>query len=142
MNRFFTGWNIRKLGFVLIVVVFCFFPLQQSIAADDCTATFSWLDSNSSTVKGYKLYYGQTAGTYTGSFDAGKPEPDTDGRIRVIVTGLTCGQQYYFAGVSYNNDDVESGYSIEVAVTPTEVVSGSPIAGEVPGSPTNLIVIE
>jgi hypothetical protein len=132
MNSLFINRNFRKLSLVLVFVGFCFFLLSGTASAD-CIETFSWLPNTESNITGYKIYYGQdNGGPYSNVVDVGKPAL-VDGRIHGTVTGLTCGQQYYFVCVAVNDANIESTYSSQAAVIPN---SG------VPGSPINLMLIE
>ena len=56
-----------------------------------------------------------------------------DDKVHGTVTGLNCGETYYFVCVAVNNADLESEYSQQVTITTSSVV---------PGPPTNLIIIE
>jgi hypothetical protein len=127
MNR-----NFRKLWFAIVIAGFYFFLLGGTATAD-CVETFSWVPNTESDLAGYKIYYGQTdGGTYPNVVDVGNPEP-VDGRIQGTVTGLTCGEEYFFVCVAVNDTGVEGAYSSQAAVT---------VDSSVPGSPVNLMIIE
>ena len=124
MNR-----NIRKLWLIWLIVVFCFFPLHETIAAD-CTETFSWLPNPESNIAGYRIYYGQSdGGPYPNVVNVVNPEP-VPNRIYGQVPELACGQQYYFVCTAVDNTGSESVNSDQIALT---------TAG-VPSSPTGLKV--
>lgn len=132
MKSFFTDRNFRKLWLVIVLAGFYFFLLVGTATAD-CVQTFSWIPNAESNLAGYKIYYGQTNnGPYASVINIGNPAP-LDGRIQGSVTGLTCGEEYFFVCVAVNDTGLESTYSSQVAVTPDS---------SVPGSPVNLMIIE
>jgi len=113
--------NIRKLWLILVIVGFCFFPLHETIAAD-CTETFSWLPNAELNITRYEIHYGLTnGGPYPNVVNVGKPET-VDGRIYGQVTGLTCGQQYYFVSMVFDDAGGKSEYSDQVELTTAEVL--------------------
>jgi len=115
MNR-----NIRKLWLILVIVGFCFFPLHETIAAD-CTETFSWLPNTERNITRYEIHYGLTdGGPYPNEVDVGNPEA-VDGRIYGQVPGLTCGQQYYFVSMAFDDAGGKSAYSDQIELTTAEV---------------------
>ena len=116
----------------MLIAGFCFLPVYE-VNAGDCVETFSWVPNSESDLAGYKIYYGQIdGGPYPGVVNVGNPAP-VDNRISGTVTGLDCGQQYYFVCVAVNDAGVESSYSQQASATPS---SG------IPGPPTNLNVLE
>ncbi|MBU1389744.1 MAG: fibronectin type III domain-containing protein [Proteobacteria bacterium] len=118
MKNFFIDKKIKRLGLVLILSCFALFFSAETVLAD-CTVNFSWLPNTESNIKGYKIYYGQTeGGSYPNSVDVGNPAP-VNGRVNGTASGLVCGQQYYFVCVAVNDANIESNYSVEVAVIPT-----------------------
>jgi hypothetical protein len=132
MAKFLINRNIIKVLFVVLMAGFCFFPVYE-VNAGDYGETFSWVPNSESDLAGYKIYYGQAdGGPYPSVVNIGMPAP-VDDRIIGTVTGLDCGQQYYFVCVAVNDVGVESSFSQQAIVTPS---SG------VPGPPTNLNVLE
>ena len=62
-------------------------------------------------IEGYKVYYGTSAGSYTGVADI------TDGsQTSVTITGITSGT-YHVAMTTYDTNGLESPYSAEVIKT-------------------------
>ena len=132
MNSFILDGIFKKFRFVLIGVGFCFLIFSQAHAGD-CIETFSWLPNTESDVTGYKIYYGQTDnGPYPNVVNIGNPVL-VDGRIKGTVTGLECGQAYYFVCVAVTGDGMESPYSTQVSVVPAKAI---------PGVPGSLTIIE
>ena len=89
-------------------------PTGLAAVAGDSQVELSWTASVSADTVGYKVYYGtqpRVVVGYGGSEDVG----DVSG---AIVSGLTNGQEYYFAVTAYDDYDNESGYSIEEDSTP------------------------
>ena len=82
----------------------------------------AWDPNNEPDVAGYKIYYGTSSKSYSGSVDVGNVTSHT-------LSGLTQGQTYYVAVTAYNSSGSESGYSSEVSGVATEAtlpVSESP----------------
>lgn len=73
-------------------------------------ATLVWNAATSTGVTGYKIYYGTASQTYGTSVDAGNT-------VSYTLGGLTEGQTYYFAAVSYDASGNQSVYSNEVSKT-------------------------
>lgn len=71
------------------------------------------------TVLSYTVYYGTSAGVYTGTVSAGNV-------LTYTVTGLTAGIKYYFA-ISCTANAVESSRSNEVAKTPPFIATAAPV---------------
>ena len=88
----------------------------------------AWDAVSAPTLAGYRLYYGQTLGTYTTHLDVGLQTTAT-------VTGLTAGQTYYFVVAAYDTASHESDDSNAVTVTispdiphPTQDLDGDGLA--------------
>lgn len=84
-------------------------------AAADREVTLGWNANTESNLAGYRLLYGTTPGTYSGSVDAGTATTAT-------ATGLNSGTVYYFVVVAYNSVGQTSTPSAEVSYT----VPGTP----------------
>ena len=81
-----------------ILLLFC---ITTSVYAD-CIEKFSWLPNEEGNISKYTIYYGQTeGGPYPDSVNVGRPA-SIGGRVYGIVTGLTCGEQYYFVCTATN----------------------------------------
>lgn len=76
-------------------------------AVTGSTVTLAW-NPSTSTVAGYRLYYGAASGAYTNRLDAGASTNAT-------VSGLASGTTYYFAATDYTSSGIESGYSTEIS---------------------------
>ncbi|MBN1836333.1 MAG: fibronectin type III domain-containing protein [Spirochaetales bacterium] len=70
-------------------------------------ATLEWDPNCESDLAGYRLYYGESSGSYTASVDVGNCTSCT-------LTDLVAGRIYYIAATAYNESGLESGYSNEV----------------------------
>ena len=82
------------------------FTAPNSFAAD---VTLQWDPATQAGLAGYKVYYGESSNTYTGSVDTGTQTSYT-------VTDLSEGKTYYFAVTAYGTTGYsESGYSNEVS---------------------------
>lgn len=73
--------------------------------------TLTWDANTDSQLGGYKLYYGQSRGTYIQAVDVGK-------QTTYILDGLKPGQTYYFAVTAYGSQgQEESAFSSEAQAT-------------------------
>ncbi len=71
------------------------------------------LDPNSTTdPAGYKLFWGQESGKYTGNLDIGTRPRDVKFTVPI---DLEPGKTYYFAATAYDGQRNESSYSKEVS---------------------------
>ena len=89
LNFFFQGFGFNPpiaLGLLL---------LAFTANAHAGQVTLAWDANTDPELGGYKLYYGQTSGNYTGNVDVGNQTTYT-------LTGLTAGQTYYFAVTAYD----------------------------------------
>ncbi len=68
----------------------------------------AWDRDSDPNISGYKLYYGNSSGTYDRSVNVGNLTNTT-------VANLQDGLPYYFAVTAYTGNGLESGYSNEVA---------------------------
>jgi type IV pilus assembly protein PilY1 len=109
----------KKPIFALLILVFTLVLCQSALAAQ---IKLAWDSNGESDLAGYKIYYGTSSKSYTGSVDVGNVTSYT-------LTGLTQGQTYYIAVTDYNTSGNESGYSSEVSGAATETTlpaSGTP----------------
>ncbi|HPC59367.1 MAG TPA: fibronectin type III domain-containing protein [Verrucomicrobiota bacterium] len=72
------------------------------------SVTLAWDPSPSTTVTGYRIYYGTAPGTYTQFLAVGNTN-------RATVTGLSAGVRYYFAATALSSSGLESAFSTEVS---------------------------
>src|SRR4030042_2740084 len=73
----------------------------------------AWDPNTESDAAGYKIYYGTSSKSYSGSVDVGNVTSYT-------LTGLKKGETKYIAITAYNTSGSESGYSSEVSGVATE----------------------
>ena len=109
----------RKLAFGFIFLFSTLLFSRVGLAAE---IRLAWDANTESDVAGYKIYYGTSSKSYTGSVDVGNTTTYT-------LTGLTQGQTYYIAVTDYNASGSESGYSTEVSGVATET---APVVSETP----------
>lgn len=76
----------------------------------------AWDPVADSSVTGYRLYYGTAHATYTSSVDVGLTA--TPSAPTHLLTGLSCGTNYFVAVTAYNGAMLESDYSTEVNAPP------------------------
>lgn len=105
--RFQNRWV--KISFLTCLLTGLFAP---GLSLGENTITLAWDQSNSSSIAGYKIYYGAAPGQYTNVVDMGN-----------VVTGnignLASGVMYYFAATAYDGSFVESSFSNEITWTKT-----------------------
>ena len=107
-----------------MLTVLCSLAPALSSAAQ---VTLAWDANTDPDLAGYKLYYGNSSGSYQFSVDVGNVTSYT-------LSGLLEGQIYYFAATAYNVSQNESGFSNEVSkaiadVTPPTVLMTAPANG-------------
>jgi len=98
-------------------------------AADDCVVEFEWTPNTETNLAGYKIYYGVTHnGPYDSVVDVGNPVP-VDGKVNASVSGLTAGVTYYFVATAYDDQGMESAYSVEDVYTCPSLPDVTPPSG-------------
>src|SRR3989449_5930210 len=123
-SRTLAGQLRRALFVACVLTVLCSLAPALSSAAQ---VTLAWDANTEPDLAGYKLYYGNSSGSYQFSVDVGNVTSYT-------LSGLLDGRIYYFAATSYNLSLAESGFSNEVSkaiadVTPPLVSITAPAAG-------------
>jgi type IV pilus assembly protein PilY1 len=113
----------KKSIFVLAILVSTLVLCQSALAAQ---IKLAWDANTESDLAGYKVYFGTSSKSYTGSVDVGNVTSYT-------VSSLTQGQTYYISVTAYNTSGRESGYSSEVSGVATEP---APPASETPPTVT------
>jgi type IV pilus assembly protein PilY1 len=109
----------RKLALSSILLFSILFFSQVALAGQ---IRLAWDPNVEPDVAGYKIYYGTSFRSYTGSVDVGNVTSYT-------LTGLSQGQTYYIAITAYNKSGSESGYSMEVSGAAKET---APVVSETP----------
>src|SRR2546428_9741483 len=123
-SRTLAGQLRRALFVACVLTVLCSLAPALSSAAQ---VTLAWDANTEPDLAGYKLYYGNSSGSYQFSVDVGNVTSYT-------LSGLLEGQTYYFAATAYNLSLAESGFSNEVSkaladVTPPTVSLTAPANG-------------
>jgi hypothetical protein len=95
---------------MFIVAVFCLWFSESSAA----TANFSWLPNQENDLAGYKIHYGQSAGSYDQVVDVGLVQPGDDGRCHYTMTNAPDTMTYY-AATAYDQSGTESDFSSEIS---------------------------
>ena len=83
--------------------------------ADAYDAVVGWSPVSGSS--GYKVYVGIDGASSAAPVNVGKPAPENDGVIRVVVENLPLGPNLRFAVTSYTSNGTESEHSNELAIT-------------------------
>lgn len=98
------------------LAILLFFVVTNAFGA---SATLVWDASPSTSVTGYRVFYGMASGLYTGQIDAGAA-------LTAPVNNLLPNTAYFFAVKSYSGA-VESAFSNEVtATTPPDIIVPPP----------------
>ena len=100
----------RKLTLSFILFFSTLLFSQFALAAQ---VRLAWDPNTESDVAGYKIYYGTSPQSYTGSVDVGNVTSYT-------LTGLKKGETCYVTVTAYNTSGSESGYSSGVSGVATE----------------------
>ena len=95
-------------GLIIFSACLIIFPFstQNAQAAE---ITLAWDQNPESDVTGYKIYYGQSSGSYSTTVDVGN-------YTSCVISGLEIGVTYYFVVTAYTSE-AESGYSDEISYT-------------------------
>jgi hypothetical protein len=100
----------RVISLLLVNIVATLASISAFAAASSQSVTLGWNASPSSTIAGYRLYYGGVSHDYTNAVEAG------DATI-VTVSNLAVGATYFFAVTAYDIVGLESAFSGEVGYT-------------------------
>lgn len=111
---------MRKIWLAGLFVLLCSFAVHAE------SVGLNWNANLESDLAGYKMYYGNSSGSYAGIVDIGNQTSYT-------IENLTVGQPYYIAVTAYDTSNNESDYSNEVSYTVTDTTA--------PGNPVNLKII-
>ena len=125
-------------GFALGCCLVFIPPVVQSASAN--SATLQWAANSESDLAGYKVYQGNTAGSYGPAIDAGNT-------TNYIASNLQPGLTYYYAVTAYDISGNESPPSDEVSkyivdssldLTPPSISLTSPTTGTTLSGPVTL----
>jgi fibronectin type 3 domain-containing protein len=96
-----------------LAFIFLFSTLLFSKVGLAAQIRLAWDANTEPDVAGYKIYYGTSSESYSGSVDVGNV-------TSYHLTGLQGGQTYYVTVTAYNTSGSESGYSGEASGVATE----------------------
>ena len=132
--------DVSKIPIIIFLTTFICLALL-SPDGHSAQVTLGWDANTDPSIAGYKIYYGESSGSYQVVTDAGMNTVYT-------ISNLQSRSTYYFAATAYNTSGIESGYSNEVSystpaactysISPTSQQagsSGSPGAVSVTTSP-------
>lgn len=104
-------------SFLIMALVLVFVGMAGAVNA--AGVQVSWAANAEPDIAGYKVYCGNSSGSYPYVYDAGNSTSTT-------LTGMTDGGDYYFAVTAYDTSGNESGYSQEIHVlVPADAGGGS-----------------
>ncbi|MFQ5708035.1 MAG: Ig-like domain-containing protein [bacterium] len=95
------------------------FSFSYSTNAAAESVTLSWDPNTESDLSGYKVYYGTESRNYNTVIDIGN---GTSYKINNLASGKT----YYFALTAYDFSNNESGFSVEVSYSTSQVDTNPP----------------
>ncbi len=111
----------RRL-FTTLGLTLAFSTLLMATPGFALTLKVGWQPSPDTRVTGYKLFCGQSSGSYSRVMDAG-------GQLSCTLSDLYPGLTYYFAAAAYDAGGNQSDYSEEISYTvPEAPENGSPTA--------------
>lgn len=110
------------ISFLLLSVSTLILFLHSPIA-HSAQVTLAWNPNSEQDLAGYKIYYGNSSGSYQLSLDVGNTTTCT-------LSNVEGGKTYYFAATSYDSEGYESDFSDELTYdSPTDCTySISPIS--------------
>jgi len=115
-------------GFLTFAIL-TFFVVLFPVMAFSETVTLAWDANTESDLKGYIFYYGTASRNYANNIDVGDITEYTTPDLQDGVT-------YYFAVKAYNDADIKSDYSEELAYTVGDP-NNSPTTPAAPNSPSS-----
>lgn len=83
------------------------FPYENDDDDDETIITVQWDPNDEPDLAGYRVYYGETSGSYTEMIDVGNTTSCT-------IEDLSPGVTYYITATAYNSLGYESNYSDEL----------------------------
>jgi len=109
-TNYFCRFNLALFSFSLFLFLTC--ALAPLPLTSDCWAaanvSLAWNKSFDSNVIGYKVHYGTSKGNYQHSVDV-------KNNVSCSISGLEEGRTYFFAATAYNDKNMDSDYSAELA---------------------------
>ena len=101
----------RKFYICGIQLVFLIFILMMFFTpAWSAQVSLTWDPNSEPDIAGYNIHYGQSSRNYQYTVDV-------NNNTSCSISGLAEGTTYYFAVTAYNDKDLESSYSEELAYT-------------------------
>lgn len=98
------------------------------------SVTLAWDASGGPSVTGYRVYYGQTSGSYSTSVVGGNVPT-------IRVDGLAEGVTYYFAVTAFTATGLESDFSNELSVTVPETVPGGLVTIQIRAAANRVVTL-
>ncbi|MEK7729690.1 MAG: Ig-like domain-containing protein [candidate division KSB1 bacterium] len=132
VTAFFHVWKKRQVFFrfawFYALSLACLVQITFYAEAWAGNLTVSWAGNTEPDLAGYKIHYGQAAGSYTQQVDAKLA-------LKYVFSNLVEGQTYYFVVTAYDTAHNESAYSVEVSAqvpstdkTPPTIVRAKALA--------------
>jgi len=98
--------------------------LLPGLSSAATSVTLAWDPNTEADLAGYRVYYGQKSGEYSFQENVGNT-------TRYTMAGLEEGKTYYFAVTAFNDNNLESPFSKELAYTiPIETPSDPNCCGQ------------
>ncbi len=120
--------NLRILTFLILFFLPCALSLGPlaSDAFAAATITVAWDKNAEMDVIGYKFHYGTVSKNYQHTVDV-------KNNTSCTISGLTEGTTYYFAATAYNDKNIESSLSEELAYTIPDAPPPPPVDTDADG---------
>jgi len=100
-------------------------PGFVSAVSGNTSVIIKWRPVNDSDIAGYRIYYGNSPGSYFGTESSSGDSPIDVGEVNSFeIKGLENGKLYYFAVSSYDDAEVpqESSFSREISIRPSAII--------------------
>lgn len=112
-NQAVNGRQATRVLSLFAIALFFSLTAAKGYAAD---LTVAWDPNSEPDLIGYRIYCGESSGTYTVNHDITSTDPGARPATTCKFTSLEEGKKYYFAAVAYSENG-QSGYSQEISYT-------------------------
>lgn len=128
--------SLNLLGLALLINASLLLGSPRAFGQITSSITLAWNPASSSSIAGYRVYYGVNSQIYTNVVQVGNVTNAT-------LSGLNPGVKYFIAATTYNSIGLESPFSGEITYTPAasqapSVALTAPASGSIYTAPATI----